>query len=121
MSVRKPGNLPFNASSCNGHNGGYHLPKTKQGVPFFSERLKLQRVENTLVRMYFKTISTFIGQGLPRTQHPFTPGGSFYLPSCDDTSIDVSFNMRIPQSRPLDTLNLVSRDASPIRSQLQTS
>ena len=73
--------------------------------------------------MYFKTISSLIEQGLPRTQHPFTPGGSFYLPSCDDTSIDVSFNMRIPQSRPLDTLNkyLVSRDVSPIRCQLQTS
>ena len=49
-------------------------------IPFFSERLKLQKVENTVVGMYFKTIYTFIGQGLPRTQHPFYARGKF-LPS----------------------------------------
>ena len=50
-------------------------------------------------------------------------GGSFYQPSCEDTSIDVSLDIRTPQRRPLDTLNayLESRDVSPVRSQLQTS
>ncbi|KAJ7348759.1 hypothetical protein OS493_039235, partial [Desmophyllum pertusum] len=54
---------------------------------------------------------------------PITPGGSFYLPPCEATSSDVSLDMQIPQNRPIDALNtyLVSRDVSPIRSQLQTS
>ena len=55
---------------------------------------------------------------------PITPGGSFYLPPCEDTFSDVSFDdVQVSQNRPLDALNtyLVSRDVSPVRSQLQTS
>ena len=54
---------------------------------------------------------------------PITPGGSFYLPLCEDISSDVSFGIRSPQNRTVDALNtyLVSRDVSPVRSQLQTS
>ena len=55
---------------------------------------------------------------------PITPGGSFYLPPCEDTFSDVSFDdVQVSWNRPLDALNtyLVSRDVSPIRSQLQTS
>ena len=55
---------------------------------------------------------------------PITPGGSFYLPPCEDTFSNVSFNnVKVSQNRPLDALNtyLVSRDVSPVRSQLQTS
>ena len=55
---------------------------------------------------------------------PITPGGSFYLPPCEDTFSDVSFDdLQVSQNRPLDALNtyLVSRDVSPVRSQLQTS
>ena len=55
---------------------------------------------------------------------PITPGGSFYLPPCEDTFRDISLDdVQVSQNRPLDTLNtyLVSRDVSPIRSQLQTS
>ena len=42
---------------------------------------------------------------------------------CEEMSSDVSLDIRIPQRRPLDTLNtyLESRDVSPIGSQLQTS
>ena len=60
----------------------------------------------------------------PAHSTPITPGGSFYLPPCDaTTSSDVSFDLQIPQTRPLDALNmyLVSRDVRPIGSQLQTS
>ena len=55
---------------------------------------------------------------------PITPGGSFYLPPCEDTFSNVSFNnVKVSQNRPLDALNtyLVSRDVSPVRSPLQTS
>ena len=55
---------------------------------------------------------------------PITPGGSFYLPPCEDTFSDVSFDdVQVSQNRPLDALNtyLVSRDVSPVRSRLQTS
>ena len=55
---------------------------------------------------------------------PITPGGSFYLPPCEDTFSDVSFDdLQVSQNRPLDALNthLVSRDVSPVRSQPQTS
>ena len=55
---------------------------------------------------------------------PITPGGSFYLPPYEGTFSDVSFDdVQVSQNRPLDALNtyLVSRDVSPVRSQLQTS
>lgn len=54
---------------------------------------------------------------------PITPGGSFYLPPCEDTFSEVSFDdVQVSQNRPPDALNtyLVSRDVSPVRSQLQT-
>ena len=55
---------------------------------------------------------------------PITPAGSFYLSPCEDTFSDVSFDdLQVSQNRPLDALNtyFVSRDVSPVRSQLQTS
>ena len=55
---------------------------------------------------------------------PITPGGSFYLPPCEDTFSDVSFDdVQVSQNRPLDALitYFVSRYVSPVRSQLQTS
>lgn len=60
---------------------------------------------------------------MPLHSTPFTPGGRFYLPLSEAMSSDVSFDVRIPPTRPLDALNtyLVSRDVSPIRPQLKTS
>lgn len=60
---------------------------------------------------------------------PITPGGSFYIPEGDDTctSCEVTFDdlrsAQRNQSKPVDALNeyLNSRDASPIRSRLNTA
>ena len=44
---------------------------------------------------------------------PITPAWSFYLPPCEDTFRNVSFDdVQVSQNRPLDALNayLVSRD-----------
>lgn len=51
-----------------------------------------------------------------------TPGESIYLPPNEVSSSEVGFDLRIPQRKPLNALNeyLVSRDVSPVRSQLKT-
>ena len=66
----------------------------------------------------------------PHVPHstPITPGGSLYIPEGDDTctSCEVTFedlhSAQRDQSKPVDALNeyLHSRDASPIRSRLNT-
>ncbi len=56
-----------------------------------------------------------------RIVQPITPGGSFYVPLGEVFS-DVSPHVKDPSSCPLENLNkyLVSRDVSPMRSQLHT-
>ena len=85
-------------------------------------RESLWKHRNTDENVLYDTIFVY------RTRIPhqctalITPGGSFYLPPCEDTFSDVSFDdVQVSQNRPLDALNtnLVSRDVSPVRSQLK--
>ena len=73
--------------------------------------------------MYFKTLFSFIEQGFPTSaQHSHYTRRAF-LSSPMRTHSATSVSTMYSQNRPLDALNtyLVSRDVSPVRSQLQTS